>query len=458
MTALYAIITRATGTTLTAAIYNADHQNHVDNGIPAQLDDYSVNVAQMQSAVSPGGVGSEVLAGSLAGEIERLRFVIKTIHGGAQWYPGQTMLSSATTSAAITGNITLTNADISSIKNVTAAADITLPDISTLSNGQWIRFKSSTEAKVQLLRATTDTIDGDTSYLIPSYATCEVMRSGAGAWILSVKPDVEIGKLYPWAGVGTTPPRGFLFPEGSAKSRATYGGLFARSTLSGVVTMTIATPAVVTWTGIILQNNDPVEFSTTGALPTGVVAGTTYYIKGLVGTSFNLAATPGGANINTTGSQSGVHTALHIPHGRGDGSTTFNIVDVRGRALLGRDALGGTAASRLTNAISGINGDTPGASGGSESKTIATTNLPASGLSIPSLGVNATGAYTGSTGSGGGAALSLISGSLAGDIGTTAGIVSVSGATTTGTTGNMGSGTGLAVVQPGYVIAWILKT
>lgn len=454
MTALYSITTRATGTTLTAAIYNADHQNHVDNGVPAQLDDYSVNVSQMQTATSPGAVASESLATSLAGELERLRYVLKTLHGGAQWYPGQLLMSSALTAGTITGNITLTSADVGSIKNVTALADITLPDISTLTNGQWIRFKSSTETKVQLLRAASDTIDGDTAFQIPSYTTCEVMRSAAGTWIISMKPAVEIGQWYPWAGVGTTPPRGYLFPDGTARSRTTYSGLFAKLSVSGTITVTIATPAVVTWTGHVLQNNDPIEFTTTGALPTGLVAGTTYFVKGVVGNNFNLALTAGGASITTSGTQSGVHTGVHIPNGRGDGSTTFNVPDVRGRTPLGRDALGGTAASRLTNALSGINGDTPGASGGTESKTIATANLPASGLSIPSLSVSVTGSAAINIGVGGGQP------NAAGTTdGTSSSIpVTASGSTGTGTTGNMGTGTALAVVQPGYVSAWIIKT
>jgi hypothetical protein len=48
---------------------------------------YSDNVAQMQSVVTPGGIGSESLALSLAGELERLRFVLNRIVGKAtQWY------------------------------------------------------------------------------------------------------------------------------------------------------------------------------------------------------------------------------------------------------------------------------------------------------------------------------------------------------------------------------------
>lgn len=87
MAALYSHTTRATGTTLTAAIYNADHENHITNGIPGQLDDYSANAAQMQSTADPGESGSESLATSLAGELERIRFILKEMGGNrTQWY------------------------------------------------------------------------------------------------------------------------------------------------------------------------------------------------------------------------------------------------------------------------------------------------------------------------------------------------------------------------------------
>jgi hypothetical protein len=74
-------------------------------------------------------------------------------------------------------------------------------------------------------------------------------------------------------------------------------------------TVTIASPAVVT-TSISLLNNTPVIITNSGypaALPTGLTAGTTYYVKNTSGTSFNLSLTPGGAAINTSGSQSGSH-------------------------------------------------------------------------------------------------------------------------------------------------------
>jgi hypothetical protein len=73
------------------------------------------------------------------------------------------------------------------------------------------------------------------------------------------------------------------------------------------VTMTIATPCVVTST-VTLANLTPITFATTGALPTGLVVGTTYYVRYISSTTFNLSATPTGALINTSGSQSGTQS------------------------------------------------------------------------------------------------------------------------------------------------------
>jgi hypothetical protein len=80
---------------------------------------------------------------------------------------------------------------------------------------------------------------------------------------------------------------------------------------SGVVTMTIASPCVITWPGSAPAANTPFQMSTTGALATGLVAGTTYYVKAPSGATSNVSATAGGADINTSGSQSGVHTARY---------------------------------------------------------------------------------------------------------------------------------------------------
>lgn len=81
-----------------------------------------------------------------------------------------------------------------------------------------------------------------------------------------------------------------------------------------IVTISVASPGVVTWADHGLEPGDKVVFSTTGALPTGLTAGTTYYVKTVPDEdTFTLTATPGGTVINTSSSQSGVHTATTIP-------------------------------------------------------------------------------------------------------------------------------------------------
>jgi len=84
----------------------------------------------------------------------------------------------------------------------------------------------------------------------------------------------------------------------------------------GTVTISIASPAVISWAGAPVQPGSPVVFTTTGALPTGIVSGTTYYVIAggySQGVSFEISATQGGSAINTSGSQSGTHTATSNP-------------------------------------------------------------------------------------------------------------------------------------------------
>ena len=68
--------------------------------------------------------------------------------------------------------------------------------------------------------------------------------------------------------------------------------------------------------------------------------------------------------------------AISTAFGAGDGSTTFNVPDCRGRVPAGKDNMGGTAASRLTTAGSGVDGATLGASGGAQTHTLTTNQIP----------------------------------------------------------------------------------
>lgn len=82
------------------------------------------------------------------------------------------------------------------------------------------------------------------------------------------------------------------------------------SSLGGTVTITIAAPAVVTST-ILLTEGAAIQFSTTGALPTGLTAGTTYYVHEPDGLSFKLVDSSG-AIVDTSGTQSGTHSISNL--------------------------------------------------------------------------------------------------------------------------------------------------
>ena len=85
---------------------------------------------------------------------------------------------------------------------------------------------------------------------------------------------------------------------------------------SATVTMAVASPGTVTWTGHGLLVEAPIRFTTTGAMLTGLTAGTTYYVKTVVNANtINISATPGGAAINFTGTQSGTHTGVALKFG-----------------------------------------------------------------------------------------------------------------------------------------------
>lgn len=66
------------------------------------------------------------------------------------------------------------------------------------------------------------------------------------------------------------------------------------------------------------------------------------------------------------------------PYGQGDGSTTFNLPDLRGRVIAGKDNMGGVSANLLTNpasTISGIDGDILGGIGGHESHQLTVAQM-----------------------------------------------------------------------------------
>lgn len=83
---------------------------------------------------------------------------------------------------------------------------------------------------------------------------------------------------------------------------------------------------------------------------------------------------------------------LGTTFGVGDGSTTFNLPDLRGRVSAGQDDMGGTSANRMT---SPLDGDSLGAAGGSETHshtqqgTLTTGTVSSGGISSVQSGAGA---------------------------------------------------------------------
>ncbi len=134
-------------------------------------------------------------------------------------------------------------------------------------------------------------------------------------------------------------PTGWLLCDGQAVSRATYSALFDVLCPFAVFTVTIASPAVFTTTAHGLVAGDKIRITTTGSLPTGLATGTDYYViaAGLSANDFRVSTSRGGAAVNTSGSQSGVHTWRVFNSGVGDGSTTFNLPNLKGKSVFGYD-------------------------------------------------------------------------------------------------------------------------
>jgi microcystin-dependent protein len=107
-----------------------------------------------------------------------------------------------------------------------------------------------------------------------------------------------------------------------------------------------------------------------GGMPTGVVLP---YAGVTEPTGYLLCY--GQAVSRTT--YAALFTAIGSTYGSGDGSTTFNLPDLRGRVVAGQDDMGGSSANRLTGTSGSVNGDTLGAAGGAETHTLTEAQIPA---------------------------------------------------------------------------------
>lgn len=162
----------------------------------------------------------------------------------------------------------------------------------------------------------------------------------------------------------------FMFDAAGNPIAAAPGG--ANSPVSSAMAPVVAAASIAAAVALLGLSNVTAE-------PTGVM-------KPWLGIS---SATPpagyllcGGQAVSRTGANAALFALVGVIFGAGDGSTTFNLPDMRGRVPAGLDNINGIAANRLTAAsIPAGSGPTIlGGNGGGETVTLITANLPPNSL------------------------------------------------------------------------------
>jgi len=259
----------------------------------------------------------------------------------------------------------------------TDAYAITLsPAIAAYTVGQAITFKAATRntgaATLNINSVGAQAIVKDVSTAldtgdIKAGQMVTVVWDGTNFQMVTTNGPTPTGAVLPFA--GRTSPAGYLLCDGSAVSRTTYAALFSvTSPTLGTFTITIAAPGLATLASHGLATGDSVYFTTTGALPTGLTANTRYWVVKNDANSFWLSTTLAnalaGTKITTSGSQSGVHTSVLTPYGLGDGSTTFNVPNLKSSVPVGLD--------QAATEFAGL-----GQTGGEKTHTLITAEMPA---------------------------------------------------------------------------------
>lgn len=233
-----------------------------------------------------------------------------------------------------------------------------------LAAGKWTLLLDYSTAAVILPGAVGPTELAAGAVTAPKIAAGAVGLSAfaAGAVEAALAADgvagAPIGAMLEFAGI--TPPARWAWANGATFVRAAKPALLAALSAAVTGATSFGTPDV---TGL---SQDLRGLGLIGA-----------FVEGLgiaVGTTITALPSATTMTLSAAVSNTGTSPLLVLPWGQGDGSTTANLPDRRGRSGIGRDDMGGVAAARMTAAT--IDGTKLGAAGGSEAVVLSAAQMP----------------------------------------------------------------------------------
>lgn len=259
--------------------------------------------------------------------------------------------------------------------------------------------------------------------------------SGGGSSGVTAGDGNAVGTVLLWT--GTTLPTNYLYTAGQAVSRTTYPALLTAITYSqtalcqaGIASITVPT-------------------ATSDGTPIGAAVEASCFAPGTT----VIAKSSGQLTMSSNATATTSTTLVVFPWGNGDGATTFNIPDYRGRVPPGRDNMNSSIAGVLTSTYYGVNPDALGAKGGMQSVALGTSNLPP----YTPAGTNGTSTTQQSTISGSSSGSATSGGSQTVIVGSPAfGQLTVNAQTFTGTPQG-GTSVAFATIQPSVTSDYIIK-
>ena len=261
----------------------------------------NVNALGIKAVTRPDG--SALQSGDIVvGQIVELRYVLSA--GSFQF------LNLSASAVATNAAASATAAAASATSAATSATSASTSATSAASSASTATASANTAVAANAVAKTSNT----GSAVIPSGTTAQRDASPLSGYMHFNKDTIKFEGYFgsAWGSIGgasgaTGAGQDNVYVENDKYQTTTY--TLGQSGLTPA-TISIATPGVVTQ-GNTFVGGEEVFFQTTGALPTGLTASTTYFVSatGLTSAVYQVAATRGGASIATSGTQSGIQTA-----------------------------------------------------------------------------------------------------------------------------------------------------